>query len=174
MNKLLDKLKKNDSLAQKEVYEYYASKMLSVCRSYISDSDYAEDCLIKGFCKVFTKIDSYENKGNFEGWIRKIMVNECLTFLRLNKKLIYLEENSFIEESSEENHPDLTGIDAQNLLDQLPENQQLIFNLYVLEDYSHKEISQRLNISENTSKSNLFRAKEKLRKLVLQQKKKLL
>lgn len=170
MEKLLPKLKKHDRIAQKELYDFYAPKMLSVCRSYIADVQHAEDTMLKAFFKVFKSIDSYKSQGSFEGWIRRIMVNESLTFLRLNKGLIYLEEDKFLAETTDDDE-DLTGINAQELLDALPESYRAVFNLYVLEDCSHKEIAELLNITETTSKTQLFRAKNKLKEIILQKKK---
>lgn len=169
---LVVRLKKDDSIAQKELYDLFSKKMLSVCRSYIKDIHYAEDCMINGFCKVFHHIQKFQNKGSFEGWVRRIMVNECLTFLRANKTLIYVDDvkghsDNFEEEENEE----ILNFNVQEVLDQLAEPYRLVFNLYVLEDYSHQEISEMLNISLSTSKTQLFRAKAKLKEIVLLQKK---
>lgn len=169
VEKLLPKLKKQDRIAQKELYDTYAPKMLNVCRNYIADVHYAEDVMIKAFFKVFKSIDSYKSEGSFEGWVRRIMVNESLTFLRLNKSLIYLEEDKFADEPLE-SEEDMTGIDAQELLDALPESYRAVFNLFVLEDYSHKEIAKLLNITETTSKTQYFRAKNKLKEIILKKK----
>lgn len=169
VEKLLPKLKKQDRIAQKELYDTYAPKMLNVCRNYIADVHYAEDVMIKAFFKVFKSIDSYKSQGSFEGWLRRIMVNESLTFLRLNKGLIYLEEDKVAQEPAEYEE-DMTGIDAQELLDALPESYRAVFNLYVLEDCSHKEIAELLNITETTSKTQLFRAKNKLKEIILTKK----
>lgn len=172
IRQLIDRLIAEDRLAQKELYHQFSPKMLGVCRSYINDTAYAEDAMIKGFFKIFTKIGNYGFKGNFEGWMRKIMVNECLDFLRANKNLYYLSDDYQVYEEAIEEDSDLTGIDAQFLLDRLQDNYRIVFNLYVLEDYSHKEIAEMLNITEATSKSQLFRAKAKLKEIVLELKKK--
>lgn len=170
MEKLIPKLIKQDRIAQKELFEKYSRKMLSVCRSYVSDIHFAEDCMLKGFVRVFNKIDTYKSQGSFEGWIRRVMVNECLDFIKSKKSMIYLdiiEEPDFLEEEH-----DLTGIDAQELLDQLPETYRVVFNLFVIEGYSHKEITDLLSITESASKTQLLRAKNKLKDLILDQKKK--
>ncbi len=169
MYELLPKLRQQDRAAQKEVYDVFAPKMLGVCRNYISDVHYAEDVMIKAFFKVFQNVGSFKSEGSFEGWIRRIMVNESLTFLRLNKSLIYLEEDKISEEPAEYEE-DLDEIDVQELLDGLPESYRAVFNLHVLEEYSHKEISKILNISETTSKTQLFRAKKKLKEMILKKK----
>lgn len=171
---LVDRLKKNDALAQKELYEHSSKKMLSVCRSYIKDMHYAEDCMINGFCKVFNHIQKFQNKGSFEGWVRRIMVNECLTFLRANKTLIYVDDIRVgnYDETDDEVEDAWLNFNVQDVLDQLSEPYRLVFNLHILEDYSHQEIADMLSISVSTSKTQLFRAKAKLKEIVLNQKKK--
>ncbi|MBW7869487.1 MAG: RNA polymerase sigma factor [Flavobacteriia bacterium] len=160
---------KGDRLAQKEVFERYSPKMLSVCRTYTGDLHNAEDCMIRAFVKVFKSISSYSSIGSLEGWIRRIMVNECLDFLRANKNFVFLDEIDFVEEPEDEQQ-DLSGIDAGELLDSLPENYRMVFNLFVLEDYSHKEISKILNIDEMTSRTQLSRAKKRLREIIVERK----
>ncbi len=171
---LVDRLKKNNALAQKELYDQSSKKMLSVCRSYIQDTHYAEDCMINGFCKIFNHIQKFESKGSFEGWMRRIMVNECLTFLRSNKTLIYVDDTRVADYDEADDEVDDSWLDfnVQDVLDQLSEPYRLVFNLHILEDYSHQEIAEVLNISVSTSKTQLFRAKAKLKEIVLNQKKK--
>lgn len=161
-------LLKKDRVAQKELYERYSAKMLGVCRSYVSDLQNAEDCMIKAFMKVFKNIDAYSSIGSLEGWVRRIMVNECLDYLRANKNFVYLDEGDFPEEIEQDE--DLSDIDAQELLDRLPENYRMVFNLFVLEDYSHKEIAEMLGIDEMTSRTQLSRAKKKLREIITERK----
>lgn len=172
-NDLLSRLKNQDPTAQKVFYEQNSKKFLSVSRSYISDLYQAEDCVIKAFCKIFKSIETFRGDGNLESWARRIVVNECLNFIKIHKTIFYLDEvnPAFLEEIQEE----IITVDfnAQQLIDQLPEAYKMVFNLYVLEDYSHHEISQMLNISVSVSKTQLFRAKEKLRKIYLEQQKKL-
>ena len=166
---LVPELKKQDRLAQKELFDRNSRKMLSVCRRYISDLHFAEDCMLRGFVKVFKNIESYKSEGSFEGWIRRIMVNECLDFIKLNKSLVYLDEIE-IREEAEEWEEDLDGINSQELLDRLPETYRAVFNLFVLEEHSHKEIAEMLSISEATSRTQLARAKNKLKDMILNQK----
>lgn len=161
-------LKSESRASQKEVFEHYSPKMLSICKSYINDFHYAEDCMINGFRKVFQHIQRFESKGSFEGWIRRIMVNECLSFLRTNQTLIYLDDNRFsdLDETDdwEENEFDF---DVHAVLDQLENPYRIVFNLYVLENYSHQDIAEQLNISVSSSKTQLHRAKAKLKEIVL-------
>ncbi len=169
MEVLVPQLKKQDRLAQKELFDRNSRKMLSVCRTYVSDLQYAEDCMLRGFVKVFKNIDSYKSEGSFEGWIRRIMVNECLDFIKQKKSIMYLDEMEIVEQA-EDLEEDISGINAQELLDQLPEAYRTVFNLFVLEDFTHKEISELLSISEATSRTQLVRAKNKLKELILTQK----
>lgn len=168
---LLSRLRKQDPAAQKLFYEQNVKKLLSISKSYISDLYQAEDCLIKAFCKIFKHIEGFRGDGNLEGWARRIVVNECLNFIKSRKTVFYLDEinQSFMEENHDENV--VYDFNAQELLDQLPDAYKMVFNLYVLEGYSHQEIAETLQISTAVSKTQLFRAKEKLRKIYFQQQK---
>ena len=168
---LLSRLKRQEPAAQKVFYDQNVKKFLSIGRSYITDLYQAEDCVIKAFCKIFKNMDSFRNEGSFEGWARKIVVNECLNFIKSHKTVFYLDDinPAYLEEIYEE---DLVfNFNAQELLDQLPDAYRMVFNLYVFEDYSHQEIADALQISTAVSKTQLFRAKEKMRKIYLQQQK---
>lgn len=169
----LQLLLKQDAKAQKIFYEQNVKKFLSISRRYIPDLYQAEDCVIKAFCKIFKSIDTFRNEGNLEAWARRIVVNECLNFIKSHKTVFYLDDvnPSYLAEIQEEIV--MADFNAQELLDQLPDAYKMVFNLYVLEDYSHQEISTMLNISISVSKTQLFRAKEKLRKIYLQQQKNL-
>ncbi|AZA87783.1 RNA polymerase sigma factor [Chryseobacterium shandongense] len=168
---LLLRLKKQDPAAQKIFYDQNVKKYLSISRSYISDLYQAEDCVIKAFCKIFKSIESFRSEGSFYGWARRIVVNECLNFIKSNKTVFYLDDisESYLEEIHEEEI--IFDFNAQELLDQLPDAYRMVFNLYVFEDYSHQEIADMLQISTAVSKTQLFRAKEKMRKIYFQQQK---
>lgn len=171
LESLVPELRRQNALAQKELFDQSSRKMLSVCRSYVTDFHHAEDCMLKGFVKVFRNIDSYKSEGSFEGWVRRIMVNECLDFIKLRKSMVYVDEFESEQEEGDWEENDW-GFDAQEVLDQLPDSYRMVFNLFVLEEYSHKEIAELLSISESNSKSQLLRAKNKLKEIVLQQKSK--
>jgi RNA polymerase sigma-70 factor (ECF subfamily) len=165
---LIKACKDQNAKAQRMLYDKYASIMLGLCRRYIQGELEAEDVMIKGFMKVFAKIDLYEGKGSFEGWMKRIMINESLTFIRQNKAM-YLETD--IEAADREPDYDKisTELDAQDLLkmiNELPSGYRTIFNLYVIEGYAHKEIAELLGINENTSKSQLSRARMHLQKSI--------
>ena len=170
---LLSRLKKQEPTAQKIFYDQNVKKFLSISKSYVTDIYQAEDCVIKAFCKVFKSIETFRGEGNLEGWARRILVNECLNFIKSHKTVFYIDD---IHPSAlEEIHDEITdcNFNAQELLDQLPDAYRMVFNLYVIEGCSHQEISEILNISLSVSKTQLFRAKEKLRKIYFQQQKNL-
>jgi RNA polymerase sigma factor (sigma-70 family) len=167
---LISKCRKYDRHAQKELYEKYASKMYTLCLRYVKDEAEAEDITISSFVKVLDRIDQFKGEGSFEGWIRRIVVNESLTYIRRNKSM-YLEVD--IEKADRE--PNYGSLDNQleaedllKLIQQLPTGYRTVFNLYAIEGYSHKEIAKELSISENTSKSQLSRARSLLQKQLLE------
>ena len=164
---LIQGLKKQDRLAQKYLYQNYSVRFFGVCKRYIKELETAEDVLVKGFMKIFDNIKSYEGKGNFEGWMRKIFVNECLMELRKKQDFTIYLETANIQPQREANA--LEGLyeqDILKLLDFLPIGCRTVFNLYVIEGFKHNEIAEQLNISEGTSKSQLNLAKEKLKILL--------
>lgn len=136
--------------------------MLSVCRQYIKDVHQAEDIMITAFMKVFTSLQHFEHKGSFEGWIRRIMVNECISFLRVDKKVKFIEDENYFEERHNNIESQFSVEDIQFLIDNLPEGYKMIFNLYAIEGFKHQEIAQMLGISEGTSKSQLSHARKML------------
>lgn len=161
--KLAKQCSKGDSKAQRELYVKYAPQMLSVCRRYVRSLEDAEEVLSNAFIKVFRKIDQYNGDGALGGWIRRIMINESLNFIRYQKNL-------FVE-VEEENHSVLSHEDVQEnanaehlmmMISELPLGYRTVFNLYGIEGYSHKEIGEMLGISENTSKSQLSKARKHL------------
>ncbi len=165
---LIQACKANDRKGQKALYELYAPVMLALCRRYVGVLEDAEDVMVEGFFKVFTKIDSYKGEGSFEGWIKRIMVNESLMFLRKNNPLRFSEEITDRMRGVE-----FPGIDSRltagqiiALLDELPPGYRTVFNLFVIEGYKHREIAEELGISINTSKSQLILARARMAELV--------
>ncbi|WP_236636734.1 RNA polymerase sigma factor [Sinomicrobium soli] len=173
-NQLLRKAAANHRGAQRELYDKYASKMLSVCRSYIRDTHFAEDVMIRGFYKVFANLSAFRREGSFEGWVRRIMVRECISFLRREKSLSFVEVSELPENTAahipETDAPDTEEI--QTLIDLLPEGYKAVFLMYAVEGYSHREIAAALHISESTSKSQLFKARKMLKDRILELKEK--
>jgi len=152
----------NNRQAQQQIYSRFSSKMLSVCRQYIKDIQLAEDVMITAFMKVFTSLSKFEHKGSFEGWIRRIMVNECISYLRVQKKVKFAEDEFFVEESFNEIDSQFTVDQIQFLIDALPDGYKMVFNLYAIEGYKHNEIAKMLGINEGTSKSQLSHARKML------------
>ncbi|KAA0990192.1 RNA polymerase sigma factor [Dyadobacter aurulentus] len=165
---LVKALKKEDPKAQRQVYDKYSTRMLGLCFRYICDEMVAEDVMIEGFLKVFSKIDQFNSDGSFEGWIRRIMVNESLGHLRKQKRIL---EDNLSDEAN--NIPDYAqadqNLDTQELLElieRLPTGYRTVFNLYAIEGYAHIEIAEMLGITESTSKSQLHRARALLQRMV--------
>ncbi|WP_284651519.1 RNA polymerase sigma factor [Flavobacterium terrisoli] len=148
--------------AQHQIYSKFAPRMLSVCRQYIKDVQQAEDIMITAFMKVFTNLKNFEYKGSFEGWIRRIMVNECISFIRVQKKVKFIEDENYFEERHNNIESQFSVEDIQFLIDSLPEGYKMIFNLYAIEGFKHQEIATMLGISEGTSKSQLSHARKML------------
>nr|WKN36639.1 sigma-70 family RNA polymerase sigma factor [Tunicatimonas sp. TK19036] len=166
LDELIDGLRKNDSRSQKMVYERFAPTMFAVSLRYVKDQDNAQDVLVKGFMKVFSNILQYKGDGSFEGWIRRIMVNEALMFLRKNKNMSVEVDIEEARDTAASTYDHLEAEDLLSLVQQLPIGYRTVFNLYAIEGYSHAEIANMLNISEGTSKSQLSRAKQLLRQLL--------
>lgn len=140
--------------------------MLSICRQYVKDVHQAEDVMITGFMKVFTHMGNFEGKGSFEGWIRRIMVNECISYLRVQKKVSFMEDESYTEDTFNNIESQFSVEDIQSLIDSLPEGYKMVFNLYAIEGYKHQEIAKMLGISEGTSKSQLSHARKMLQEQI--------
>ncbi|MDP1622917.1 MAG: RNA polymerase sigma factor [Bacteroidales bacterium] len=160
--------------AQSALYRNYAAVMMAICLRYAQNRDEAEDILQEAFLKIFHNIGSYRKEGSFEGWMKRIMINHALNYYRKNRKLPFLEDISTINETEIMKREDQTTTHAPvsaekliALIQMLPPGYRMVFNLYVFEEYSHKEISQELNISENTSKTQLLKARRMLRKKLI-------
>ena len=172
-SELIEGCRKNDRSAQKTIYETMAGKMLSLCCRYVKNRMEAEDVVVTSFTKVFEKIDQFKGEGSFEGWVRRIVVNECLSFLRKNKNM-HLETDL----AAADREPDLNNLnnhleaeDLLKLVAELPPGYQIVFNMYAIDGYSHKEIAEHLGINENTSKSQLSRARSHLQSRLLEMEK---
>lgn len=174
MNDLIAKAAKQERIAQTQLYHRYAPKMLAVCRMYTKDLQYAEDVMVRGFMKAFKNLDTYQNKGSFEGWLRRIMTREAIDFIRAHKALDLPEDFEYtlaktntakvLEKQHDEAH-------LQWYIDQLPDGYKEVFLLYAVEGYAHKEIADKLGISEGTSKSQLHKARKQLKEMMFQEEK---
>ncbi len=158
--------KRHDARAQESLYAHYSGRMYALCCRYVPSKMEAEDILVVAFTKVFEKIDQFKADGSFEGWLRRIIVNESLTYLRRNKSMYLETEIESVDKNPDfrhlENH--LEADDLLKLVGELPTGYRMVFNLYAIDGYSHKEIAEQLEISENTSKSQLSRARALLQK----------
>ncbi|MEQ8237956.1 MAG: sigma-70 family RNA polymerase sigma factor [Cyclobacteriaceae bacterium] len=155
---------KGKQKAQKAMYERFAPKMLSVCCRYINDREEAEHVMIGGMVKVFDKLAQYTFQGSFEGWIRRVMVNESLMYIRKNKNMSLEIDVTDAEHELDFAKLDdnLEAQDLMKLIERLPVGYRTVFNLFAIEGYNHKEIAEALEITENTSKSQLSRARKLL------------
>ncbi|MBS1946925.1 MAG: sigma-70 family RNA polymerase sigma factor [Bacteroidetes bacterium] len=164
---------KNQAAAQRELYNRYSPKMLAVCYRYAHNREDAEDMLQEGFIKVFSQIHTFQNKGAFEGWVRRIMVHTCINNLKKNKR--FNESVDIIYASSiqvrEETVPSI--VQAKQIVEcirMLPIGYRTVLNLYAIEGYSHKEIGEMLEIEESTSRSQYTRAKQMLEEILIKKK----
>lgn len=158
--------KRQEPTAQKELYNRYKEILFGITRRYIKSLEDAEDVFIEGLYKIYSKIDKYEGKGSFEGWMKRIVINESLMYLRKHKNFKLSVETDNVQIGI---NPEIINRlqynDVVKLLDLLPTGYRTIFNLYVIEGYKHREIAELLNISINTSKSQLILAKKRLREI---------
>jgi len=166
-NEIIRLAVENNRSAQQKIYVKFSSKMLSVCRQYIKDIHQAEDIMMTAFMKVFTNLKNFQHNGSFEGWIRRIMVNECISHIRVQKKVSFLEEEHYFEESFNNIESQFSVEDIQSLIDGLPDGYKIIFNLYAIEGYKHQEIASMLGIAEGTSKSQLSHARKILKEQIV-------
>jgi len=158
LEQLIHDCKKNDIKAQEQLYRQYAPKMFSVCLKYSRNYAEAQDNLQDGFLLVFDKINSFEFKGSFDGWIKRVIVNHVLQQYR-NKSFLSPIDEDIAEEVEVEIEDGVSMDFLMKIIQELPDRYRLVFNLSVFENYSHQEISDSLGISVGTSKSNLSRAK---------------
>jgi RNA polymerase sigma-70 factor (ECF subfamily) len=163
----------NDPAAQRELYNRYSPKMLSVCYRFAQSREDAEDMLQEGFIKVFTQMHTFQNKGAFEGWIRRIIVHTCINFLKKHKKFNESVDLAYAESVyvKEETVPSI--MQARQIIEcirLLPMGYRTVLNLYALEGYSHKEIGEMLDIEESTSRSQYTRSKAMLESILIRKK----
>lgn len=155
----------NDPAAQRELYNRFSPKMLAVCYRFAQSREDAEDMLQEGFIKVFTQIHTFQNKGAFEGWIRRIIVHTCINFLKKYKKFndsVDLAQAGYVHIKEETIPSIMQAKQVAECIRLLPLGYRTVLNLYALEGYSHREISQMLDIEESTSRSQYTRAKTML------------
>lgn len=167
---LIERSLKGDRKSQRDLFEMYSAKMLAVCNRYARHTAEAEDMFQEGFIKVFTNLSKFTGEGSFEGWIRRIMVN---TSLKSIAKMSFKNENIGIEDYQEKDNklaPEvfskLSVDDLMKLVNDLPEGYRIVFNLFAIEGYSHKEIAEVLNVEISTSRSQLVKARRMLQRKI--------
>ncbi|MFC2100630.1 RNA polymerase sigma factor [Bacteroidota bacterium] len=156
-----------DRSLQKLLYDKFAPNMLGICSRYFRNIEEAEDALQEGFIRVFFNIKSFRNEGPLEGWIRKVIINTALNYHRSNLKHFFHSDIDELDEMIEDEKAQIKQIEVEDIMkviQDLPIGYRLVFNLYEIDGYSHKEIAKMLNISKNTSKSQLLKAKKFLQK----------
>lgn len=164
---LIAACRKEDRRAQQQLYERFAPVMFGVCRRYIKTEADAEDVLAEAFFKVFTNLQQYRGQGSFEGWVRRIVVNEALMFLRKRHNFRLTAELSEADRPAPAHFAQqIAANDILGLLAFLPTGYRTVFNLYILEGYKHREIADILGISINTSKSQLILARKRMQELL--------
>lgn len=168
---LVEEYKQGSTVAFEVLYKKYASKMKWVAFRYVNDSSIAEDVLQEAFVKVFKKISTFENTGSFEGWLRRTVVNTAINYYnsikKESEKMAEFGSSAENEDAGEaDDEPAYSLNELMDAVNQLPEGYKVVFNLYAIDQYSHKEIAEALNISEGTSKSQLFKARTFLKKIL--------
>ena len=165
---IVDRCLQGDQKAHKQLYQTYSDKMFAVCLRYGSGRQDAEDILQDGFIKVFKNLERFQFKGSFEGWIRRIIVNSAIEHYRKNVKWKYTEDAQEVHIASTEIGiiQTLKANDLMNLVQKLPVGYRTVFNLFVVEGYSHQEIAEMLGVSESTSKTQLFKARAALKGMI--------
>ncbi len=163
LEKVIEGCIKNKRKAQIELYAHYAPMLLAVCLRYVADKSEAEDILQDSFFKILKNIKEYKGKGHFENWMRKIVVNTAITNFHREKKHYYHDEIETVKDVDLQfkitPHSELEVKELYELLKSMPDGYRMIFNLYAIEGFKHKEIAEKLNIDESTSKTQYLRAK---------------
>lgn len=179
LEELIERCKKGERSAQKELFERFQPQLMGTCLRYTKDQERAKDILQEAFIKIFSNIEKFEDTGSFEGWMRRVAVNTAIDYLRKKKNdHVFLNEENSAEEHRDEQldeeedvieEEEIKQAKAQEIIEALQElspGYRAVFNLYVVENYSHKEIAEMLDINIGTSKSNLAKAKRNLKNVL--------
>lgn len=172
---LVERCKINDRVAQQELYELYARPMFNVCYRIVNQQEEAEDVLQEAFIRMFRQIEGFRKESSFGAWFKRIVVNGALNYVKRKKKVVNLYENIADEDFEELVDDEVNSAinysadHVQNAMELMPEGYRIVFSLYLFEEYSHKMIAEELGITESTSKSQLNRAKKKIREILKQQ-----
>ena len=167
LNQLIENCKKNDIKAQSELYKLFSSKLFALCLKYSRNYAEAEDNLQDAFLTIFKKIEQYKHKGSFEGWLKRVTINTVLQQYRKEKVFEITPESDIEDEVTVDIDDETLSIDyLLQIIQELPDRYRLVFNLYVLDGYSHQDIANMLEINIGTSKSNLARARHILKNTI--------
>lgn len=153
--------------AQRMLYDKYAPMLMASCRRYCSSTEEAEDAFQEGFVKIYSKLSEYKYEGSFGGWLRRVMVNTVLDSMRRNKKHTFhedVDELVYVSANTQSPLDELSAKELMAILEALPNGYRIVFNLFAIEGYSHKEIAEELGITESTSKSQFLRARVRIKK----------
>ena len=160
LDQLINDCKKNDAKAQEQIYKLFAPKFFGVCLKYSTNYAEAEDNLQDGFIIIFKKIEQFQFKGSFEGWAKRIMINNALQKYRTQVRFLEVVNDNVAEDEIPDIDDENVSLDyLMQIIQELPDRYRMVFNLYVLDGYSHKEIAEMLGITTGTTKSNLARAR---------------
>ena len=170
VRQLVERIRKKDQRAMSQLYQMYVEELSSVCYRYVPDEDDAKDVLQNSFVKIFTTISALDYRGedSFKAWMKRIVANEALGYLKQRKKLVFVEYNAASQDSvDDEPQPErLSADEVHKLISELPDGYRMVVNLYVFEGYSHRQIAELLSISERTSASQFYHAKRLLAKSI--------
>lgn len=167
LENVLRGIRKKDRRAQQMLYDHYAPIFMGIAMRYLTNLVEAEDALAEAFIKIFTRIHTFEDKGSFEGWMKRIVINECLMILRQKRsQQLYLTLDDVDVEIEPEVIGRLTAEELMEAIQELPDGYRTVFNLYEIEGFKHREIAEKLDVSIHTSKSQLIMAKRKLREIL--------
>jgi len=159
LDELIKKCNDKDATAQSQLYKLFANKLFALCLKYSKNYAEAEDNLQDAFVTIFNKIGQYKNKGSFEGWLKRIVINTALQRYRQTTVFNIIDENAIEDVAVEIDNNEVDLDFLLQIIQELPDRYRLVFNLYVLDDFSHVDIAEMLKISTGTSKSNLARAR---------------
>jgi len=172
-NQLIAACANDDRKAQKKLYDQYSGQMYSICLRYCKDGPTASDALQTGFVKVFRSITSHNETGNMGAWIRRIIINACLDQIKIDKKHFTVDLEQGSQDFSYEHDIDFDDFNYKRLLgllDHLPVGYRVVFSMFVLDSLSHKEIADNLSISQETSRTQLLKARKQLQQLIKEDK----
>lgn len=170
LNQIIEGCKRQKNRSQNDLYKRFSPLLFGICMRYFKDVNDAADALQEAFIRIYNHIEGFKGEGSFEGWIKRIVVNHCLTELRKKKKLVYMEEIQDFSDEEPEEADYLTAYSTNQIfeaINELPSGCKTVFNLYAIDGFNHREIAATLDISEGTSKSQLSRAKKLLKENLL-------